>query len=130
MEDAERAFLARLSVFAGSFPLAAAEAINERLRESLATFDPVGFTRLNHEFHELLCGGCANAHLRGLLEREWQRLNLLRRSTFSLVPGRARESVDEHDELLRMLRSGARTATIEKYARQHKLNTLRAVTKG
>lgn len=108
--------------------LAQAELINTRLRESLAAFDPLGFTRLNHEFHVVLCQATPNAHLRSLLDREWQRLNLLRRTTFSLVPGRAQESVDEHDALLQMIRSGALPGTIERFARQHKLNTLGAGT--
>lgn len=107
--------------------LAEAHAINDRLRESLATFDPLGFTRLNHEFHVLICQRCPNAHLRGLLEREWERLNLLRRTTFSLAPGRASKSVEEHDALLRLIWSGVEHSVVESYARQHKLNTLRAV---
>lgn len=107
--------------------LTRARGINDRLRDSLASFDPLGFTRLNHEFHELICGRCPNTHLRGLLEREWQRLNPLRRTTFSLVPGRAHESVDEHDTLLRLIGSNAEPATVESFARQHKLNTLQAV---
>ncbi len=108
--------------------IAAARAINLRLRESLTAFDPLGFTRLNHEFHVLLCAPCPNPHLQALLEREWHRLNLVRRSTFSLVPGRARQSVEEHDALLQLISSGAPAAVIEDAARQHKLNTLRAVT--
>ncbi|MDQ2837646.1 MAG: GntR family transcriptional regulator [Actinomycetota bacterium] len=108
--------------------LAEAHAINHRLRASLEDFDPLGFTRLNHEFHVLLCQQCPNVHLQGLLEREWHRLNLVRRSTFSLVPGRARESVEEHDGLLRLIASGAEAAVVERAAREHKLNTLRAVS--
>jgi DNA-binding GntR family transcriptional regulator len=113
--------------YLGAEVLAQAHAINERLRQSLTAFDPLGFTRLNHEFHVLICRRCPNAHLRGLLEREWERLNLLRRTTFSLAPGRASRSVEEHDVLLRLIGSGLDQGVIESYARQHKLNTLRAV---
>lgn len=101
--------------------------LNHRMRASLADFDPLGFTRLNREFHLLLCAGCDNPHLRDLVVREWSRLDLMRRSTFSLVPGRARESVEEHDELLRLLTDGAPAARVEAFARQHKLNTVRAL---
>lgn len=107
--------------------LTAAQKINDRLRQSLASFDPIGFTRLNHEFHEMICQYCPNVHLRGLLGREWERMNLLRRTTFNLAPGRAGMSVDEHDTLLRLIGSGAEQVTIEKIARQHKLNTLISV---
>ncbi|MDF5758835.1 GntR family transcriptional regulator [Spongiactinospora sp. TRM90649] len=104
-----------------------ARGINEQMRTGLARFDPLSFTRLNHDFHVLLCAKCPNLHVRGLLEREWQRLDLLRRTSFSLIPGRARESVNEHDTLLHLIASGADQATIEGFSRWHKLNTLRAV---
>lgn len=107
--------------------LAQARKINDRLRVSLASFDPLGFTRGNHEFHELICSKCPNVHMRGLLEREWERLNLLRRTTFSLAPGRAAKSVEEHDELLRLIGSTADQEVIEGFARRHNLNTLIAV---
>ncbi len=106
--------------------LAAARSVNERLRASLEAFDPLGFTQLNHEFHALLCSRCPNLHLRALLEREWQRMDMLRRSTFSQVPGRAQASVDEHTTLLQLISSGASADVVERYARQHKLNTLAA----
>lgn len=107
--------------------LARARAVNDKLRASLQAFDPLGFTQLNHEFHVILCGPCPNLHLRALLEREWQRMDLLRRSTFSQVPGRAQASVDEHETLLQLIGSGASPDVVEGYARQHKLNTLRAL---
>ncbi|GAA3853175.1 GntR family transcriptional regulator [Saccharothrix violaceirubra] len=104
-----------------------AELLNAMMRETLAVFDPLGFTRLNREFHLLLCDRSPNPRLRDLITKEWARLDLSRRSTFSLVPGRARESVEEHDELLRLLRAGAPAEVVERFARDHKLNTLRAV---
>lgn len=107
--------------------LAAAQQVNDALRESLANFDPLGFTRLNHEFHEMICLRCPNAHLRSLLAREWERLNLLRRTTFSLAPGHAARAVDEHDVLLRLIGSGGEQAAVERAARQHKINTLISV---
>ncbi|MGH8987167.1 MAG: GntR family transcriptional regulator, partial [Acidimicrobiales bacterium] len=85
--------------------LAHAGAVNDRLRASLEAFDPLGFTQLNHEFHVVLCNRCPNLHLHALLEREWQRMDLLRRSTFSQVPGRAQASVEEHAVLLQLIRS-------------------------
>ncbi|GII86845.1 GntR family transcriptional regulator [Sphaerisporangium siamense] len=104
-----------------------AHALNKKMRTSLTRFDPLAFTRLNHDFHELLCEKCPNLHVRGLLEREWQRLDLLRRTSFSMIPARAGESVDEHDTLLHLITSGADPTTIETFSRRHKLNTLRAV---
>ncbi|WP_121007479.1 GntR family transcriptional regulator [Saccharothrix australiensis] len=101
--------------------------LNDLMAASLVEFDPLGFTRLNREFHLLLCDGSPNPRLRELIGKEWARLDMSRRTTFSLVPGRARESVAEHAELLRLLRAEAPAEDVERFAREHKLNTLRAV---
>ncbi|GII64717.1 GntR family transcriptional regulator [Sphaerisporangium krabiense] len=104
-----------------------ARALNDQMRNALPRFDPLAFTRLNHAFHALLCEKSPNLHVRGLLEREWQRLDLLRRTSFSMVPRRAGESVHEHDTLLHLIAASADRTTIEIFSRRHKLNTLRAV---
>ncbi|WP_028924118.1 GntR family transcriptional regulator [Pseudonocardia acaciae] len=103
-----------------------ARRLNQRMRASMRAFDPASFTRLNHEFHGLLCGACPNPRLRGLLEREWSRLALIRRSSFAFVPGRALASVAEHDLLLDLISSGRPAEEIERAARDHKLGTLTA----
>lgn len=104
-----------------------ARTANEKLRRCLEDFDPLAFTRLNHEFHEALFCRCANADLLELVVRGWQRLQLLRQSTFSFVPERAVQSVDEHDHLLRLVESQAEPLEIEVASREHRLNTLRAM---
>src|SRR6185312_12687128 len=68
--------------------LAEARAINERLRQCLADFDPVRFTRLNEAFHRALSDPCPNAQLRNLVDGGWRRLAALRRSTFGNAAGR------------------------------------------
>lgn len=104
----------------------AAHEINERMRSSLRDFDPVAFTELNHEFHETLYRDCPNPHLLDLVRREWTRMRAIRESTFSFVPGRSAESVDEHTELLTMLREGAEAETVERAAREHRMATMHA----
>jgi len=106
--------------------LAEAAGINDRMAASLADFDPIGFTRLNHEFHRVLCARCPNPHLRGLVEREWSRLDAIRRTTFAVIPGRSPGSIAEHAHLLDLIRTGAPAAEIESCAREHKLTTLSA----
>lgn len=101
-----------------------ARKVNERMRTSLLEFDPVRFTELNHEFHEMLCARCPNPHLRTLIEREWARLGMIRRSTFAFVPGRAQDSIDEHAELLELIAAGGPLEEVERCARAHKLATL------
>ena len=101
--------------------------INERMRQSLEHFDPQSFTRLNLEFHSVLFEACPNPHILDLVHRGWNRMKVLRDSSFSFVPGRARESVEEHDRILKLLEDRAPALEIEIAARRHRLATLEAV---
>lgn len=110
----------------GPSDIAAAREVNARMREMLEHFDPVQFTRLNHDFHSVLFEHCPNPHILDLVHRGWNRLTALRGSTFSFVPERASESVAEHEELLKLIEHGAPTAEIESAARRHRSATLDA----
>lgn len=101
-----------------------ARALNQRLAASLEDFDPHLFTQVNHEFHQVLFQHCPNARLTALVDSEWERLGHLRDSTFAFVPGRARESVAEHETILALIEQGAPTVQIERAAREHRTNTL------
>jgi DNA-binding GntR family transcriptional regulator len=103
-----------------------AHAVNREMRRSLTNFDPIGFTAHNQEFHELLCSKCPNAHLLTLVNREWNQLAGIRRSTFSFVPGRAQTSLAEHEQILTLISDHAPANDIEQAARLHKLGTLQA----
>lgn len=106
-----------------------ARQINEEMRTSLQNFDPVRFTKLNQEFHSVLFTNCPNPHILDLVHRGWARLGALRSSTFAYVPGRASESVAEHEEILRLIETGADADVIEKTARKHRAATLDAYMK-
>jgi DNA-binding GntR family transcriptional regulator len=111
--------------------LDAARAVNERMRRCLDDFDPHRFTELNREFHSVLFEACPNPRVLDLVHHGWRRMNVLRDSSFGFVPGRARESVAEHDRILDLVsRAGSGTADlleIELAARRHRTNTLDAV---
>jgi DNA-binding GntR family transcriptional regulator len=107
--------------------IARARSINALMIECLDHFEPHRFTELNLEFHAVLFEECPNPHLLDLVHRGWNRLKVLRDSSFSFVPGRARQSVDEHEALLQLLESGADPLDIELSARRHRLATLDAV---
>jgi len=102
---------------------ARARALNASMRESLERLDPVQFTTGNHDLHRVIYTACPNTHLFTLIEREWDRLTTIRRSTFAFIPERAREAVAEHDELLDMLDAGASPEKIEHFARAHRMRT-------
>ncbi|KZF12385.1 GntR family transcriptional regulator [Rhodococcus sp. EPR-157] len=103
-----------------------ARAVNERMIESLQDFDPRQFTSLNQEFHKILFAKCVNPRMVTLVESEWGRLGHLRASTFTFVPGRAHESVQEHENIVRLIEIGAPLGEIEKAARRHRSATLDA----
>ena len=109
-----------------SAAVARARAINKEMRDCLDHFDPVRFTRLNQDFHSVLFEHCPNPHILDLVHRGWNRLATLRSSTFRFVPGRARESVSEHEDLLQLIESDADADTIERAARRHRSATLDA----
>jgi DNA-binding GntR family transcriptional regulator len=106
--------------------IARARTINQSMIDCLEHFDPHRFTALNLEFHSVLFENCPNPHILDLVHRGWARLTVLRDSTFSFVPGRAKASVLEHEELLQLLETGATPLEIELAARAHRTRTLDA----
>lgn len=103
-----------------------AREINERMIETLDHFDPRAFTSLNQRFHGVLFAKSANPRMLELVDAEWARLGHLRDSTFTFVPGRAQESVREHENILQLIERGASLGEIEKVARRHRSATLDA----
>lgn len=108
--------------------LAHAEEINKRMCQLLDHFDAHMFTTLNQQFHSVLFEPCPNVQLRELVYRGWSRLSGLRDSTFSFVPGRAHHSVEEHAEILNLIRADADPLEIELAARNHRWRTSDAFT--
>ena len=106
--------------------IARAREINHQMRQCLEHFDPVRFTGLNRQFHSVLFENCPNPHILELVHRGWNRLQALRASTFSYVPGRARESVAEHETILQLLENGAGAGALEHAARAHRAATVDA----
>lgn len=107
--------------------LVEARDINAAMIDCLDDFDPHRFTELNLEFHAVIFEHCPNPHILDLVHRGWKRLAVLRDSTFSFVPGRARESVAEHELLLQMIEHGADPTEIERAAREHRTGTIDAL---
>lgn len=104
-----------------------ARQINSSMIACLDDFEPHPFTELNQEFHAVLFEECPNPHLLDLVHRGWNRLRGLRDSSFSFVPARARHSVEEHEQILGLIESGADPLEIELAARRHRTATLDAV---
>ncbi|WP_067202417.1 GntR family transcriptional regulator [Microbacterium sp. XT11] len=97
--------------------------VNAKMARMLEHFDAHAFTELNREFHSVLFEPCPNPHLLDLVHRGWARLSGIRDSTFAYVPGRAQHSVDEHTQILELIRGGADALEIELAARNHRWRT-------
>lgn len=106
--------------------VARARHVNAAMVRSLEHFQPHAFTEQNLEFHAVLFEVCPNPHILDLVHRGWNRMANLRDSTFSFVPGRARQSVKEHERLLELIEAHAPATDIESAAREHRLGTLDA----
>ncbi|MDO5720931.1 MAG: GntR family transcriptional regulator [Actinomycetaceae bacterium] len=100
--------------------------LNDQMRSMLqGAFDPRAFTSLNNQFHRILTQKCTNHRLFDLLEREWERITIIRRSAYAFDPRYSSRSVSEHDEILQLIAQGAPAAEIEQLVREHKMRTMR-----
>lgn len=107
--------------------IATARQLNRDMADALANFDTIRFGRINRQFHAVLCSRCEDERLSELVETEWTRMDIIRRSAFWYAPGRALASISEHDALLDLIEGGADAEMIETAARRHEINTLDAV---
>lgn len=119
----EGAATALSAPFLDADAIAEAAEVNEQMTRLLDHFDPHTFTELNRRFHSVLFLPCPNPHLLDLVHRGWARLSGIRDSTFAYVPGRAHHSVDEHTQILELIRAGAEPIDIELAARNHRWRT-------
>ncbi len=102
-----------------------ASATNDQLRQLVGgNFDPRLFTDLNQRFHQQICAPCPNKRLTEILDREWERVAVIRRNMFAFEPVRSMTSVREHDHILSLIRTGAGAEEVESTTRQHKLRAL------
>lgn len=102
------------------------EQLNERMERALEELELERFSELNYEFHSLIYAHCNNTYLEEQIKQIWQRMKRIRAYGFTFVPQRAKASIEEHREIVRLLREQAPPHEIEQYVRQHKINTAEA----
>ena len=105
------------------------ERINAVMKAAVDDFDFEQFGALNRRFHTVIYHHCGNQFLIETVLQIWKQMDRIRRSVFNLVPKRAQQSIEEHETIIRMLREKAPQEEIEKFVREHKLNTMRAFLK-
>lgn len=100
-----------------------------RLREMSARMeaesDPVKFGELNRHLHAEIIAECGNDYLLELIRQTNDRLDRIRSTMFAFLPGRTAQAAREHAHLLELLENGD-AAEVERYARWHKLQTVKA----
>lgn len=99
------------------------EQINQSMSDALYEFEFEEFGELNRKFHAVIIDYCGNEYLKEQIRQTWERLNRVRKSGFTFMPKRARESIKEHAQIIEMIK--AQTID-EQFVRQHKLNTVKA----
>lgn len=98
-------------------------------REMLAltespSFDSNAYRRLNGHSHRVPCLRRSNERMQSLMTNEAERVNRIRRTSFKFTADRSRHSVDQHEHLLNLIRTGASAEEIELYAREHTMTSL------
>jgi DNA-binding GntR family transcriptional regulator len=103
--------------------------LNDEMRESLAQMDPLRTFDVNRRFHRTIYSRCPNEYMQSHVDTAWERwewLNVLPRAVFSYIAARGLASIDEHEELLTMIRTGREPAEIETFMREHTMRTVDA----
>lgn len=100
--------------------------LNASMEDAVHDLDLVAFSRFNRKFHYQIYSRCPNEYLVQRLDETWARLDAIRTTVLTYVPQRARQAIEEHQEIIEALEQGASFDTIERLAREHKLRTMRA----
>lgn len=84
------------------------------------------YARLNRAFHDKIRTKCPNRFLAEMVERTWNRLDQVRHNVFVLVPERARQSLQDHYQIIQSLREHAPPRVLEALVEDHQMRTLDA----
>lgn len=103
------------------------EKLNNEMEIAIQNLDLEQFGQLNANFHKFIYSKCGNQYLIDMLSDVWQRMVHIRKSIYTFVPYRAKESIKEHSDLINMLKNHAPAQEIELFARRHKLEMLTAI---
>lgn len=95
------------------------EEVVRDMRSAVESRDPYAYGQLNRRFHLIVYEACGNEFLRKLIVDLWDRTERVR-SVFSILPYILPESLKSHEEMLRLLREGARDQVSE-FTFQHKM---------
>ena len=96
------------------------------MEDALDSLDFSLFSNYNKEFHKLTYKYCTNQFLKEQIHSTWERLATVRKQGTTMKPSRMKRSIIEHYQLIEMLEKRENPNKIEKFTRDHKMNTLKA----
>ncbi|MGN1402159.1 MAG: GntR family transcriptional regulator [Bacillus sp. (in: firmicutes)] len=100
--------------------------LNKLMKQALEDFELELFGKLNKEFHAYIIDKCGNPVLIRQIADAQNGMDRVRKSIFPIVPKRAVQSIEEHEEIIRLLQEQAAFEEIESMVREHKFNTITA----
>ncbi|MFC7393403.1 GntR family transcriptional regulator [Scopulibacillus cellulosilyticus] len=99
--------------------------LNQSMRETFEEdYDFIHFGKLNRQFHSIIYDYCTNSYLAESIRQIWHRLDSIRHVGSLLVPKRVKESINEHDNIIKLMETKESLDKIEQVVREHKMNTL------
>lgn len=100
--------------------------LNDKMREHLERYELDKIGELNRKFHFYIYTFCPNDLLVTNIKDMWERLDIVRLTGFHFFPQRTPHSIEEHAKIIDFFRNRDSAEEIEKFTRNHKLNTLEA----
>jgi DNA-binding GntR family transcriptional regulator len=100
--------------------------INRQMKTAREQFDLSTYSKLNQDFHRMICDASHHSYLIHQLRSAQERMDAIRSTVFMLIPHRTTDSIAEHEELIRLMESRAEESVVEQCARAHKMATLQA----
>lgn len=92
---------------------------NEKLRRALEKNNMKDYSRLNKEFHLRIYLNMPQRELYNMIQDLWKKYSITT-TVFSLAPARMEESIEEHEEIIRLL-VAKDYEQVEKLMRGHKM---------
>lgn len=107
----------------GPADLADLSAIAHEMSQVLDQSQLGRYAELDRIFHARIRQYCPNRFLATMADRTWNRLDQVRRNIFVLVPDRARESLQDHYQIIQSLREKAPQGVLEALMENHQLKS-------
>ncbi len=106
--------------------LEALRTLARSMDHALERADLLTYGAFNRQFHQVIRQRCPNQYLVEQIDECSAKLDRVRSTIFTLVPERARESLQEHYQILQSIVEHAPATVLERLVEDHHLQTLQA----